>query len=50
MAEDINNTIRFLLQGWHMPFQGYVNKCDVTDTLLLHSATEVSFQSVQQTR
>ena len=26
-----------------------VNKCDVTDTLLLHGATEVSFQSVERT-
>ena len=36
------------LKSWHIPFN--VNRCDVTDTLLLHSATEVSFQSAQRTQ
>ena len=41
-AEDVNNTI-------HVIVDYRVAKCDVIDTLLPHSATEVSFQSAQRT-
>ena len=47
MAKDICGTIIHIIIGIIIPF---VNKCDVTDTLLPHGAAKVSFQPVQPTQ
>lgn len=48
-AEDISDTIHVIVdyRVGICPFS--INKCGVTDTLLPHSAAEVSFQSAQRT-
>ena len=46
-AKDIYGTIYIIVDYRVGIFPFSVNKCDVTDTLLPHGATEVSFQPAQ---